>query len=70
MKVMCHDYEAARKDCPPDKFPVLGFSNGAKHALLPSGQQVNVEPKNRSLPGKTMRRLRNRLRREEKGKQP
>jgi hypothetical protein len=57
VQVKIHDVAEARRLAGPDfrRLPVLRYTDGTCHLLLPSGQRVNVQKK---IHGKHARRLR------------
>ena len=55
MNVKLHDVAAARKTAGPGRLPILRYTDGTQHYLLPSGQRIRVKQK---VKGKSARRLR------------
>lgn len=56
--VRVHDYAKARAAA-GKKIPVLEYSDGTRHALLPTGQHINLDRKHTpGVSGKTIRRQR------------
>ena len=58
IKVLIHDLAAARKAAKEGRNPVLRFSDGTEHVLLPNGQHVLKMRKPRDGHGKAHRRER------------
>jgi hypothetical protein len=55
IQVKMHDVAAARKLAGPRNIPVLKYSDGKRHYLMPNGQRINAVQK---VKGKSARRLR------------
>lgn len=52
------DKAKLRAAVPKGKLPAFSYQDGTKHVVLPNGQQVNVQRKDRSISGKAARRER------------
>lgn len=64
VKFWMHNYDAARKAAAKNgNAPVLQFQDGTQHILLPSGQHMRVDAKQRDGGGKARRRHRIRIKR-------
>ena len=59
LRVFMHDYEKARRDAARNhNQPLLQFTDGTQHILLPTGQHINKDPK---PPSKKERRRQRKL---------